>query len=245
MKVVWTKEERATVQNALVAWFSTAPYSDRKEALRQAQAALPHDRRRKITDQVVFAMKDKIHEAQERGVAYHEELKKMPRVTVEPEIQVRPSIGALFEDLVVAIAEAVLEKIEGRFTAGATATPEHNAAMARANSVLREAMNSAAASLHPNKQRWLIVGLIEPQFRVVDQQLRKIREIELKYLTAEEAKNRPALDADHVVLMTKFINHAVQDKYRSTRARVHYCNGGTSAACDMVLNHVYDRKITN
>ena len=47
------------------------------------------------------------------------------------------------------------------------------------------------------------------------------------FMTAEEAKTRPVQFNDHVILMTKFINHSVQTKYRK-HPNLHYCNGGVS-----------------
>ena len=46
-------------------------------------------------------------------------------------------------------------------------------------------------------------------------------------MTGEEAVSRHRFNADHTILMTKFINHSAQAKYR-TAPNLHYCNGGVS-----------------
>jgi hypothetical protein len=46
-------------------------------------------------------------------------------------------------------------------------------------------------------------------------------------MTGEEGLTRPQLLRAHTVLMTKFINHSVQGKYRKA-PRLHFCNGGVT-----------------
>jgi hypothetical protein len=49
--------------------------------------------------------------------------------------------------------------------------------------------------------------------------------LDLTFMTPEDAVHRPKLVRAHTILMTKFINHSVQDKYRKA-PKLHFVNGG-------------------
>jgi hypothetical protein len=76
----------------------------------------------------------------------------------------------------------------------------------------------------PRKPTTLIIGLNGCQMSSVSE---KYPEVRFTFMTAEEALGRNKANADHTVLMTKFINHSVQNKYRKV-PNLHYCNGGVS-----------------
>jgi hypothetical protein len=61
--------------------------------------------------------------------------------------------------------------------------------------------------------------------------------LDLYFFTAEDAVNRPKILRAHTVLMTKFISHAVQDKYRKA-PKLHYCNGSVAVLVGM-LEKIY------
>jgi hypothetical protein len=52
-------------------------------------------------------------------------------------------------------------------------------------------------------------------------------DLDYTFATAEQAVSHYTFNKDHTILMTKFINHSVQAKYRK-HPNLHYCNGGVS-----------------
>jgi len=81
-----------------------------------------------------------------------------------------------------------------------------------------------AKPANPRKPTVLIIGLNGTQMaRVSDSYL----DVKFTFMTAEEAVSRNRANADHTILMTKFINHSAQNKYRQA-PNLHYCNGGVS-----------------
>jgi hypothetical protein len=87
----------------------------------------------------------------------------------------------------------------------------------------RERLLSVKPS-NPRKPSVLVVGLNGCQMSAVTN---KYPDIKFTFMTAEEALSRNRFNADHTMLMTKFINHSVQNKYRQV-PNLHYCNGGVS-----------------
>jgi hypothetical protein len=76
----------------------------------------------------------------------------------------------------------------------------------------------------PRKPSVLIIGLNGVQMTSVN---RSYPEVKFTFMTGEEAVSRNQFHADHTILMTKFINHSAQNKYRQA-PNLHYCNGGVS-----------------
>jgi hypothetical protein len=71
----------------------------------------------------------------------------------------------------------------------------------------------------------LVIGLLPAQAHHVSHLLGD--KLDLSFFTAEEAVTFPKLTRAHTVLMTKFINHSVQDKYRKA-PKLHFCNGSAA-----------------
>jgi hypothetical protein len=69
----------------------------------------------------------------------------------------------------------------------------------------------------------LVIGLLASQaYAVISTWGTRL---DLTFMTPEDAVHRPKLVRAHTILMTKFINHSVQDKYRKA-AKLHFVNGG-------------------
>jgi hypothetical protein len=71
----------------------------------------------------------------------------------------------------------------------------------------------------------LVIGLLPAQAHYVSNLLAD--KLDLSFFTAEDAVTFPKLTRAHTVLMTKFISHAVQDKYRKA-PKLHFCNGSVA-----------------
>ncbi len=215
-KIFWTKSERALVNEALVETFSANPNLTRREALTRAQLVLPFERRRKMTDQVAFNEGKVIDAARDTA-------RTKPQPTPEPVSAPAPEpvnpLLKIFDDLLDALADRIAERLRPQMTVTEVKQridAEFDTQFKRYKVEVKPA--------NPRKPTVLIIGLNGTQMaRVSDSYL----DVKFTFMTAEEAVSRNRANADHTILMTKFINHSVQNKYRQV-PNLHYCNGGVS-----------------
>ena len=76
----------------------------------------------------------------------------------------------------------------------------------------------------PRRPTVLIVGLNGAQMEAIKSYK---PDIDYTFVGTEQALSMRALQRDHTILMTKFINHSVQGKYRK-HPNLHFVNGGVS-----------------
>ena len=76
----------------------------------------------------------------------------------------------------------------------------------------------------PRRPTVLVVGLNGCQMETIKTYT---PDLDYSFLAAEAAVSHNTINRDHTILMTKFINHSVQAKYRK-HPNLHYCNGGVS-----------------
>ena len=219
-RIHWTKIERAQINQALTEAFIASPLLTRREALRRAQLVLPYERRRKITDQTAFHERTVIEAAQVAALAAVPP-KPEPAPVSAPVIE-QPPVNPLlkiFDDLLDALADRIAERLRPQMTA-----PE---VKQHINAEFDTHFKRYKAELTPPKPRKpsvLIIGLNGVQMTSVN---RSYPEVKFTFMTGEEAVSRNQFHADHTILMTKFINHSAQNKYRQV-PNLHYCNGGVS-----------------
>lgn len=219
-KIFWTKTERALINQALVEAFTGNLNLTRREALRSAQLVLPFERRRHVTDQTAFHEREVVDAAQNKArTIVHS--KPEPIKAPEP---VEMSLGELFEKLVDEITRRVTIEVRNAL-AQPSVIVERGYVEDRpaGNAAQRERLLNVKPS-NPRKPTVLIIGLNGCQMSAV---AGKYPETKFSFMTAEEAVSRNRLNTDHTILMTKFINHSVQNKYRQV-PNLHYCNGGVS-----------------
>jgi len=231
-RIVWNTEEKAAHYERLVSLFKSNPGLNSKVAFREAQDVLAYDRHRKITDGTVFTHKEMLLKARA-------EAKQRPVPQPEPVKAPEPaemSLGELFEKLVDEITRRVTIEVRNAL-ARPSVIVERGYAEDRpaGNAAHRERLLSVKPS-NPRKLSVLIVGLNGCQMSVMTS---KYADIKFTFMTGEEAVSRNRLSADHTILMTKFINHSAQSKYR-TAPNLHYCNGGVSDLS--TLMHVIRRE---
>lgn len=225
-KIFWTKSERAQINQGLVEAFTGNLNLTRREALTRAQVALPYERRRRVTDQTAFHERKVIDAAQNeaRRIVH---TKPEPVKAPEP---VEMSLGELFEKLVDEITRRVTIEVRNAL-AQPSVIVERGYVEDRptGNTAQRERLLNVKP-LNPRKPTVLIIGLNGCQMSAVTG---KYPDIKFTFMTAEEAVSRNRCNADHTILMTKFINHSVQNKYRQV-PNLHYCNGGVSDLSTMM-----------
>ena len=147
----------------------------------------------------------------------------------KPVISLETAIGKAVVALVDQICAMVIERVAQSQIA--TCAPQVDWAAAKAN--VRERETLATATEVRDAQRVLVVGLIGAQIGHVRSRYRG-RPLELAFLTADEAKSQPVNLGCPIVLMTKFISHAVQTKAQQSSQRVWYCNGGVDECCKII-----------
>jgi hypothetical protein len=198
-----------------------------------------------ITDQRVFNYKDRIEVARQKAL---QESKKTPPKAVEAPTPILAPTPALeregstleqlakaFERLLDIMADAVAGKVAERmrppmareelrrhvddqFDAEYAKRPKHD----------------PQPIPHPTGKALpgvLVIGLLSSQTHAIISMYGT--RLDLTFMTAEDAVHRPKLVRAHTVLMTKFISHAVQDKYRKA-PKLHFVNGGTGVLAEVL-----------
>jgi hypothetical protein len=213
-------------------WFVLHPNGLRKDALRVAQSVLDSSRWIVVTDQRVFNYKDRIEIARQNARKRKiEEFGKpveasAPILAPTPEPERKEStterLAQAFERLLDIMADAVADKVAERIqvqvetrTVTTSETPHRP-------------KHDPRPIPHPTGQAKpgvLVIGLLPAQAHHVSHLLGE--KLDLSFFTAEEAVTFPKLTRAHTVLMTKFINHSVQDKYRKA-PKLHFCNGSVA-----------------
>jgi hypothetical protein len=241
-RIVWSNIEKGAVFANMVEVFKQFPQLGRKEAVRRAQSVLKSHRWIVVTDQRVFNYKDRIEAAREKALQELE--KKPPRAIVEPldgtlfgpapilapvpapEPKETPKgrLADILELLLDVVAESVAARVQLKMvdTPPPVAPPKHNP----------QPIPHPTGHARPGV---LVIGLLPAQAHYVSNLLAD--KLDLSFFTAEDAVTFPKLTRAHTVLMTKFISHAVQDKYRKA-PKLHYCNGSVAVLVGL-LEKIY------
>jgi hypothetical protein len=232
MRIVWTKEEKRALRDCMIDICYVTPTMSNKGLLRHAQEeVIPYERRHIITDQRVFNYKALIAEARKAADDHRNKVNAPPPKKIEIVVPVAPeppplkidTLGNLFELLVDAITDRVLEKLKAP---AETPEPEPAAEQGFGTGWLDELekLTIRRKEARVKRSTVLVVGLNGSQ---VDTIKTHRPDIDFTFVTAEQALSHYTFHKDHTILMTKFINHSVQAKYRK-HGNLHYCNGGVS-----------------
>lgn len=239
MRIVWTKEEKKAMQSCMVDICYDSPNLSAKSLMAQAQEdCIAPDRRVVINDQRVFNYKALVQSARDAAIIHRrhiEEKRKQESASVRlPEpAAVKPpdTIGDLFEKLVEAITDRVLAKLNEKPPAVETITPkELDETFDRLYPERKKAQSPMdmvrGLTIRPSPRRptVLIVGLNGVQMEAIKTYK---PDIDYTFVGTEQALSMRTVQRDHTILMTKFINHSVQGKYRK-HPNLHFVNGGVS-----------------
>jgi hypothetical protein len=232
MRIVWTKDEKRALRDCMIDICYVTPTMSNKGLLRHAQEeVIPYERRHIITDQRVFNYKALIAEARKAADDHRNKVNAPPPKKIEIVVPVAPeppplkidTLGNLFELLVDAITDRVLEKLKAPVE---TPEPEPAAEQGFGTGWLDELekLTIRRKEARVKRSTVLVVGLNGSQ---VDTVKTHRPDLDFTFVTAEQALSHYTFHKDHTILMTKFINHSVQAKYRK-HGNLHYCNGGVS-----------------
>jgi hypothetical protein len=225
-RIVWTNFEKQLLSDSMVHWLMDHPTMTSKQLMSSAQQALPMERRLKITDQRVFSYKARINEARIAADKIRADRKKVvaakpPEPAPEP-VKKLDTLGEVFELFIDALADRIIDKMiaaKQQVELQEMSTPD--------------ALDKAFDRLYPLWKKSpakaklptaLVIGLNGAQMECI-----KLSrpEVDFTFVSAEQALSHSTLNKDHTFLMTKFINHSVQGKYRK-HPNLHYVNGGVS-----------------
>mgnify|MGYP003704866359 CR=1 FL=1 len=157
-----------------------------------------------------------------------------------------PTVGELFEQLVDAVTKQVLRQVMQHMQPMVERTmtmeeldqtfdrlyPEWKKAQAEVmptatlpgdwlNKLDKLSIRKEVKKRRPTA---LVVGLLGVQMECIKQ---SNPGVDFTFVTAEQAVSHHTVNKDHTFLMTKFINHSVQNKYRK-HPNLHFVNGGVT-----------------
>jgi len=239
MRIVWTKEEKRALRDCMIDICYVTPTMSNKGLLQHAQEeVIPYERRSKITDQRVFNYKNLINEARAAAEKHRQTVSKpKPAPTPPPVIAPEPvkrldTLGEVFELFIDALADRIMAKLEARPLTTKSVVDQKPESFDDKPSMILERgwLDAHLEKLTIRKQpakkppTVLIIGLNGCQMETIKTYK---PDLDYTFATAEQAVSHYTFNKDHTILMTKFINHSVQAKYRK-HPNLHYCNGGVS-----------------
>ena len=227
-RITWSKSEREALYARMIDIAVEGKWVDTRNVLRHAQEVLPADRRRKVTDGMVFNYKTLVAQARIEAQTRlrDRKLTEVALQTAAPPAPVEMSLGELFEKLVAEVTRRVTAEVRAALAAEKPSViVEQGYASDRVAGNARERLAMIdAPSQRKRKPSVLVIGLNGQQVTSVKQ---AHPDIDIICVSAEDALARNAIRADYTVLMTKFISHGVQCKYRQV-PNLKFCNGGVS-----------------
>ena len=234
MRIVWTKEEKRALRDCMIDICYVTPMMSNKGLLRNAQEeVIPYERRAKITDQKVFTYKAMINEARAKAEEHRSKVNKpkpvvapLPEPTPEP-VRKLDTLGEVFELFIDALADRIMDKmIAAKQQVEKPEPKEQTEQPILERGWLDAHLEKLTIRKPPVKKRptVLIIGLNGCQMETIKNYK---PDLDYTFATAEQAVSHYTFNKDHTILMTKFINHSVQAKYRK-HPNLHYCNGGVS-----------------
>jgi len=234
-RIVWTKEEKRALKDCMIDICYVTPTMSNKGLLRHAQEeVIPYERRHTITDQRVFTYKTMMAEARAKAEEHRAKVNKpKPAPTPQPVIAPEPvkkldTLGEVFELFIDALADRIMDKMiaaKQQVEKSESVAQEEQPVLERGwLDAHLEKLTIRAKPVKIKRPTALIVGLNGHQMETIKHSR---PEVDFTFVTAEQALSMYTFNKDHTFLMTKFINHSVQAKYRK-HSNLHYCNGGVS-----------------
>jgi hypothetical protein len=231
MRIVWTKEEKRALRDCMIDICYVTPMMSNKGLFKAAQEeVIPYERRTKVTDQRVFNYKALINEARAAAEKHRQAVSKpKPAPTPPPVIAPEPvkkldTLGEVFELFIDALADRIMDKmIAAKQQVEQREEPQPSVIVEKGwlDELEKLTIRKKQVKKCPTV---LVVGLNGCQMEVIKNYKPNL---DFTFATAEQALSHYTFNKDHTILMTKFINHSVQAKYRK-HPNLHYCNGGVS-----------------
>jgi len=241
MRIVWNNREKTALHQAMSEiCYHINPKPSSKELLRMAQEeCIEPDRRVTITDQKVFNYKALIASARQRALE-HSRIKQAAAKPAPPPPPPEPPPPApgverltTMDDFMWSMAHKIavelfkLQQLEAQALDTKEVVPQKGAPPEIGKTELDKGFGTAwlkrlDEAVRIRKRSVLIIGLNGCQMETIRQYK---PDLDYTFINSDDAISRYTVHKDHTILMTKFINHSVQNKYRK-HPNLHYCNGG-------------------
>ncbi len=223
-KIFWTPQESETLHKEMVRLLRANPLLRKEQVLTQAQQVLPDGRRRKMGNSTVYRYRNWVDLARK-------EAKEQPPTSPTQEPAAAPAaapapvdhLRAILDGFLEALADKIVERIELR-------AQDFGGGVQEAYMLRLKHDPQPIPEQRAERLKVLVVGLLNQQAQTI---IRSFPNLEVTCLTTEEALKRDVLHRSYTILMTKFINHSVQDKYRKAPS-LRLCNGGVSELSAML-----------
>jgi hypothetical protein len=230
-RTVWTDIEKKAIFARMEEIFRDSPNMLRKDALREAQSVLGSGRRIVVTDQRVFNYKDRIEIA--RANARKKRPEKAPEAPVaipaptpapERTESTLERLAQAFERMLDIMADAMADRVADKVAERMAGMPAPQFQPGVSLTEHRPRHNPLPVS-QPRQARpgVLILGLLPQTGEVLRREF--AHRLDIQWYDSDDASKRNVHPMAHVVLMTKFINHGIQERWRKA-GTLHYCNGG-------------------
>ena len=236
-RVVWTNIEKQLVTERMVALLRHNPGWSNHRTLEEAQQVLPYERRIVVTHSRVHSHKPKIEAARKRAQSLGKPVEAPPATNIAPEPPKREEtpterLAGVLDALLDIVADKLADRIAGRL---AQCLQVEVQTTTRTETPYRPRHNpEPRPTPKANRPGVLILGLL-PQ--TGEQMRREFGDrLDIEWYDSDDATTRQVHPMAHVVLMTRFINHSIQERWRKA-GQLHYCNGGASQLWD-VLDHI-------
>lgn len=214
-RIRWTAEERSVVVATMAKLLSKGAFSSRAQLLRDAQNTLPLNRRRySFSHEDLKEMNAKAHELSTsymRSVGTEQgdnepkpEVAPVPLPLLEP----RDIANELLELLIDKIADKVADRLAARLQVQVqTTTTTH--------SEPRPKHNPEPFCNAPREPKIgvLILGIQPHQAHLIKQEF---PQLDITCYDSDEARTKPVLRRAHVIAMTRFLSHQVDELYRKS-----------------------------
>lgn len=226
-RIKWSADERAAIAAELVNVYVDNPYTNGYDAIMRAQRVLPKERQRSSMSKTMPTLY--ISEIAEAKLAASERRKVIKALHAVPTPVVDPTLGDVFERMI----DMIVRRVVAELRKPVPAEPPVAAPPAPTRTNTKEREQLLAPAVKPDPINLLIIGLNGRQPDMIEDLEDKLG-MDFRFLTSEEAATRPFLHRTHTVLMTRFISHAAQDKYRCA-SKLHYCNGSVSELRNLLI----------
>ena len=240
MRIVWNNQEKSNLHDCMVDICYTNPGLPSKQLLRMAQEeCIAPDRRLVITDQRVFNYKALVAQARDLAANHRRSMEVASKPAPPPPPPEppppAPSVERLttMDDFMWSMAHKIavelfkLQQLEAQALDTKEVVPQKGVPPEIGKTELDKGFGTAwlkrlDEAVRIRKRSVLIIGLNGCQMETI----RQYRpDLDYTFINSDDAISRYTVHKDHTILMTKFINHSVQNKYRK-HPNLHYCNGG-------------------
>jgi hypothetical protein len=258
-RIQWSATERAAIAQQIRVIRAKDPgLSHPKALLCAAQMVLPMQRRRKITDGVVYALKGWVND-----IRYEPIPEPVPAPVLDPMPEPPKPVGSI-GDLALALVREITREVmremraerereeaesereryrdlSDRISAGMARDIERQ--QGRENTRLRDHLARGEFE-KPRALTIAVLGLQPAQSTIVYNAYRD-RGVLIDFYDSDEAAKHGPVKRDVIIMMTKFVSHSVQERWRPASKAFSssfiYCNGGVTELCAEINEALSDR----